>query len=660
MNRLCLNLSWLASVVLVVTCCSSAREPTPAITGDGWSVVSVEEVVSDNSGPDASPDVGSGEVEPCEPECGGKECGPDGCGGVCGECSGGYQCGSTGKCVCLPDCGGKECGANGCGGLCGKCLEGELCLEGKCEPAWECTTIEECFPYVCQVDAGKCAPCTSDAHCAPAGAVCEPLTGLCVECVLDQDCSPFHYCEDNVCVALPPCQIDADCEEGQICDPETGQCFQCAPQCGGKMCGSDGCGGQCGSCQPEELCVEGKCEEPAACTGPEDCTPFVCDPATGKCAKCTEDTQCGEGMVCDTDDGECVECVSGDDCPPLHQCVDKKCEPLPPCAAEEPCPNGMTCDPDSGVCVPCAPQCDGKNCGPDSCGGVCGLCADTEVCSGGVCQVVSDCSKEECFPLICNPELGQCTTCENDDQCGAPWLCDPESGECVACVNDDNCPGNQQCIEHVCEPPPPCQSDEDCPEGKECDQLAGLCVGCTPGCTNKPCGPDGCGGECGECPDGQQCVEWACVCAPDCEGKSCGSDGCGGLCGECGDAGTCSGGVCVAGFFDENSGLVWQNPAAGGLHNQGQAVDHCDGLEWGGSVNWFLPNFEQLKTILSGAAVNGCHWKAGLMGPCGWYWSSTHQPESNNDYYAVNFTDQDVDPTDESEPLYVRCVRYAD
>ena len=494
--------------------CSSAPEPTPSISGGDWTIIPVAEVSSE---PDAGilTDTGVEEVDPCEPKCNGKECGPDGCGGQCGECTGDDTCGSNGKCVCLPKCGGKECGGNGCGGLCGKCLEGELCQDGKCEPAWECTVIEECLPYICDLDSGVCAPCTSDAHCVPAGAVCEPLTGLCVECVIDPDCSPFHFCEEHQCIALPPCHTDTDCEDGQSCDPETGQCFHCTPKCAGKLCGADGCGGQCGSCLPEELCVDGECQEPAPCAGPEECTPFVCDPVTGKCGKCTDDSQCAGETVCDLADGECVACTNDDHCPPLHQCVDKECEPLPACGDQGQCPSGMICDLDSSVCVPCTPQCEGKSCGPDSCGGMCGLCADTETCSGGVCQG-GDCSAQECFPLICNPEMGECTACEGNNQCGADWLCDPVSGNCVACVNDGDCPGDQQCIDSNCAPPPPCQSNEDCPDGKKCDTQTGLCGGCAPKCTNKPCGPDGCGGECGTCNEGQQCVNWTCVCAPNC------------------------------------------------------------------------------------------------------------------------------------------------
>jgi hypothetical protein len=51
----------------------------------------------------------------CVPDCSGKECGPDGCGGTCGECN---EC-VGGQCLCQPICGLPQMGCdNGCGGTC--------------------------------------------------------------------------------------------------------------------------------------------------------------------------------------------------------------------------------------------------------------------------------------------------------------------------------------------------------------------------------------------------------------------------------------------------------------------------------------------------------------------------------------------------------------
>ena len=73
----------------------------------------------------------------CAPDCVGKTCGSDGCGGFCsgpllyGVCPNGQAC-QSGVC-CRRDCGQdgasskRDCGSDGCGGSCGTCGEGQFC-----------------------------------------------------------------------------------------------------------------------------------------------------------------------------------------------------------------------------------------------------------------------------------------------------------------------------------------------------------------------------------------------------------------------------------------------------------------------------------------------------------------------------------------------------
>lgn len=84
---------------------------------------------------------------------------------------------------------------------------------------------------------------------------------------------------------------------------------------------------------------------------------------------------------------------------------------------------------------------------------------------------------------------------------------------------------------------------------------------CVPACTDRACGPDGCGGTCGTCAapdacaDGQctPCVGPDCVCAPSCQGRVCGPDGCGGSCGQCPAGALCaSSGLCVVPTYAGN------------------------------------------------------------------------------------------------------------
>ncbi len=71
---------------------------------------------------------------------------------------------------------------------------------------------------------------------------------------------------------------------------------------------------------------------------------------------------------------------------------------------------------------------------------------------------------------------------------------------------------------------------------------------CVPVCDEMECGPDMCGGSCGNCPNSAPvCVFGQCKkCKPSCATKECGPDGCGGSCGDCPAKFACSNGFCKA------------------------------------------------------------------------------------------------------------------
>lgn len=102
----------------------------------------------------------------CTPDCKDKTCGDNGCGGSCGTCGNNEEC-KEGNCectvgseacqdvccdigaicfedkCCTPDCDGKDCGDDGCGGSCGTCTGGKSCVQGQCEdvtPTWTDTS----------------------------------------------------------------------------------------------------------------------------------------------------------------------------------------------------------------------------------------------------------------------------------------------------------------------------------------------------------------------------------------------------------------------------------------------------------------------------------------------------------------------------------------
>ncbi len=57
----------------------------------------------------------------------------------------------------------------------------------------------------------------------------------------------------------------------------------------------------------------------------------------------------------------------------------------------------------------CVPQCEGMECGPDMCGGLCGFCPDEKVCYLGQCVKCSpQCDGKECGADGCGGVCGQC------------------------------------------------------------------------------------------------------------------------------------------------------------------------------------------------------------------------------------------------------------
>lgn len=140
----------------------------------------------------------------CQPQCSGRQCGPDQCGGSCGGCMAGLTCDGAGQCVCVPQCTGKQCGPDGCNGTCGTCTATQAC-----SAAGQCVCVPQCSGKVCGPDGcgGSCGTCGSGTLCNAAG-----------------------------------------------------QCQPCTPQCSGRVCGSDSCTGTCGTCSSPQVCnASGQC-----------------------------------------------------------------------------------------------------------------------------------------------------------------------------------------------------------------------------------------------------------------------------------------------------------------------------------------------------------------------------------------------------------------
>jgi hypothetical protein len=307
-----------------------------------------------------------------------------------------------------------------------------------------------------------------------------------VECIKEDGCWIWDV-QPVVCKAENDVCACKDAPEG-ICTIEAGQGCTCPPQCDGKDCGPDGCGGECGTCDPSagefcdietSKCVSGPCED-VCVEGETFCNGSKVQNCVNAFADKPEFPPCWQP-------GEAV------DCPAYQTCVGFECScDFKGCGEEGNlvcCPgNEYTCF--GGEC--CLPSCEGKACGDDGCGGSCGDCADTSCPEGK--------------PAFCSPTDFTCSCdCESDCNAEGESTCQGTSGykKCQKVANAEDC------LQYKL---------FGCAAGTKCNPDKGVCE-CQPKCSGKECGPDGCGGECGKCPAGDN---WQCTadqkCLCDCSG----------------------------------------------------------------------------------------------------------------------------------------------
>lgn len=291
--------------------------------------------------------------EGCLPNCSGRECGDDGCGGQCGTCDAascdgllwtpGAAC-EDGKCAvvqvrdCEDDlnCTVDSCRpAEGCGndlqdGFClidGVCREngqaalanpcqacrtdvsvtswspvenGSVCEAGSCSASWW-SAPRTCVDGACEgggasMSCDDARACTTDA-CVPAlGCTHLPVVGWCLidgECVPDGQGNPANPCE--LCSAVDEALAWSFREDELECESRTCEDLEWMPT---KVCRS----GVCTASGDAEPCDDGKA-----------CTVDACDAATG-CSNqirpewCLIDGACLQAGVQHPED-DCLECV---------------------------------------------------------------------------------------------------------------------------------------------------------------------------------------------------------------------------------------------------------------------------------------------------------------------------------------------------------------
>lgn len=410
-------------------------------------------------------------------------------------CIGNAICNADGTCsACKASCSGAQCGDDGCGGSCGSCVDpvAPLCVAGKCSAC-----VAQCGSKTCGGDGcgGSCGACPTDKLCS---------FGQCVAPPPDQSCEA--HCGG---VAPSGCACTADCDAKGNCCIDVDVCG-CIPACAGLACGSDGCGGQCGTCANGQICEAGACLFPSC--GPATCNGHgSCDPKTVTCT-CTDGYQgkycdkCPAGQVgfpaCATPCSNAQGCGDGEPCT-ADDCLAGVCVHLPveaTCAGSTAC---VTFACKAGTCqMTKATDCDDNNaCTADSCDPVAGCghvpsgasaCEDTKPCTSG----------DTCAGTTCQAGTAP-TNCDDANACTVD-SCDPVQG-CVhvgtgaACSVADLCSVGAFCMGAVCTS----AGKVDCSDGKPC--TIDSCAATTGKCSSSPASK---GSGCDDgiaCTQGDQC-----------------------------------------------------------------------------------------------------------------------------------------------------------
>ncbi len=478
---------------------------------------------------------------------------------------------------CKPACKGKQCGDDGCGGSCGGCGANGVCEKGKCicpSPHEPCFGLCCDLDLVCNVDQGTC--CNFSCFDKECGKVCGKSCGTCPnnkQCNLEGKCA----CAKPLC-GVVCCQTDEVCIEG-VC---------CKPNCQGKECGPDGCGGLCGEC-PEST---------------DPCSKPTC--MTGKCSAKPAEGPCDDGDLCTTDDhctgGTCIGDEAG-------------CNDDNPCTAD-------SCDPESGLCVHQEGPMNGAKCddgnpctGTDVCGD--GLCAGTLLPADQLAALECTCTKDQdCDPLqdgdVCNGVLscaipegltsGVCVippetvlSCDDsnpctDDGCDKKLGCVHPDDDTNPCDDGEPCNGTDICQAGTCVPQPapdcndknPCTADE-CAPGAGCQNLPDAGGSCDDGdpCNGTETCSDGlCAGTAPlDCDDGNPCTDDACAPGVGCEHVPNDANSCDDA-NACNGAESCQGGVCTAGKIpdcnDSNPGTEDECVQGVGCDSKADDTKSCD------------------------------------------------------------------------------------
>ncbi|MEZ4265533.1 MAG: hypothetical protein R3F39_04080 [Myxococcota bacterium] len=537
-----------------------------------------------DSDADATPDADAGadaEVAPdaCAPQCAGKSCGSDGCGGFCGSCSGGKTC-HDGQCIPpgVPCCAATDCcAARPDGGCSDAPTEACVCAFDPfcCNVEWDQTCADAAV--------NACATaCECEAECD--GKACGPdgCGGTCGACAAGEACT-VDKCIDattipgNTCVA--PFEVGAlpAVLSGDTSGATNAFAFSNSV-CPGQAFGRGGAS----SDHVWRLQVDSEVVVTATLSAAFDSVLYV----AGDCANVDGSCVGARDVFAD------VETVTFKATPGVDRFIFVDgWSNLADVSGSYSLSVDVVCTPDCAGSVPGTT----KACGDDGCGFTCGACSNGDLCSpSGTCtpgetQLGNTCAN----PFVVSglpysdAELTSNAASALDVPAGACGfdaahgavasdqiyrLDPPVTGwypvtllatfdaalyaltDCASpassCTGGGLAPAGASVVTEI-------RAEAGVPTWLVVDGAANdaaavgdyqIAIGepCVPACGGKTCGQDGCGHDCGTCQPAEICTAGNCVlCVVDCAGAECGDDGCGGVCGTCAPGESCHEGDCV-------------------------------------------------------------------------------------------------------------------
>ena len=145
--------------------------------------------------------------------------------------------------ACVPDCTGRECGDDGCGGACGICSGGETCVAGVCSGGGGGETGTSCAEIVTCVNA--CADEACFQRCIEAGTpTAQGQINAIINClqtncsgVDPNDAEAFAQCQQNFCSAeLNACSGGGGGGGGGTGDASCNEIVDCVLTCTSQEC----------------------------------------------------------------------------------------------------------------------------------------------------------------------------------------------------------------------------------------------------------------------------------------------------------------------------------------------------------------------------------------------------------------------------------------